>query len=160
MLDRIADDAKAEGMDFIQPKIINTVIQHVFSKRGALMGIPYFVMCYVKGFGRWIPDQKGVKLRQQYYVERKVYKKAFSKRLRLNRAILKRTKAMYWKYWHTTTSERKMGFKLWKIASGRKALLDQKYRELNKIRTDFMKKEKNKFNYITIRKVKRKKNWR
>jgi len=160
LLDRITEDAKKEGIDFITPKIVNSVIQHIFSVRGALGGIPHFVLNSIVGFGRWIPNQSLVKLRKQYYIDRIKHKRAFSKQLELNRRMVKRCKAAYSKYFHSSTAEITMTYLVWKKATGRKRKLDTAYRKLNKLRTDFMKLEREKYNYITIKKEFKRKNFR
>jgi len=156
----IAIDAKERGMDFITPSIVRSVIHHLFAKRGALQGIPYFVRASIKGFGKWEPDKDNEKLRERYYVERKRYREAFRKQLRNCRQIIRYSKKKYKEYREESTAANPLPYKYWKIASGRKKVIDGAYRKLNKIRSNWMKKEKNKFNYITIREQKRKKKWK
>lgn len=160
LLDCITEDAKKEGIDFMTPKIVNSVIQYTFSVRGALGGVPHFVLNSIVGFGRWIPNKKLVKLRKQYYIARAKHKKKFTYQLSLSKQMLKRCKAAYSKYYHSSTAEITMTYLVWKKAVGYKQRLDASYRKLNKIRRDFMKLEREKFNYITIRKEFKRKRFR
>lgn len=152
--ERIAQDAKETGLN-ISPKNIAFVIQHTFSVRGALNSIPHFVFCSIKRFGRWVPDPKGVKLRKRYYIERARYRQAFSRQLRRNRKYLEETKRLYGEY-RNSGAEILLDYETWKKATGRRLKLDQMYRKLNRIRENFMKKEKEKFNYVTINTVNKK----
>lgn len=154
IMERIAQDAKENGFD-ISPKNTAFVIQHTFSVRGALNSIPHFVTCSIINFGRWVPDPKGIKLRKRYYVERARYRKAFSKQLKKNRAYLQKTKQLYGEYVNSG-AEILLDYETWKKATGRRRELDKMYRKLNKIREKFMKKEREKFHYVTINTVNKK----
>jgi len=160
LVDRIAEDAREEGIDFITPEIVNSVIQYIFSVRGALGGIPHFVLNSIVGFGRWIPNKSLVRLRKQYYIDRAKYKKAFKYQAQNCKGRLNRGKAAFTKYYKNSTAEIKMSYKIWHKATGRKAKLDSEYRKLNKLRRDFMKLEREKYDYITIRKEFKRKNFR
>ena len=151
--EQIARDAKKEGID-IDSENIAFVIQFLFSKRGALGGIPHFVYASITGFGKWLPDKKGVKLRKRYYKERKEYLAKFYRRSKLNKAMVKKTKELYFRYLETSTAEIKMGFHAWKKATGRKKKLDAKYRELNKLKRDYIKREEKIYGYVLTRKRK------
>ena len=154
--EQIALDAQKAGMDRINTKKVQTVILYVFSVRCALMGMPHFVLATIGGFGYWIPNAQSVRLRIQYYEERKKYRKAFSNRLKGNHAILKYSVAMYKKYREQADPVYYMKYSVWKKATGRQKIHDRKYRELNKIREKFAEKEKKKYDYITIKKRHRK----
>ena len=154
--ERIAQDAKERGLD-ISPKNIAFVIQHTFSVGGALNSIPHFITASAKSFGRWVPDRKGIVLRKRYYVERAIYRRQFSVQLRKCRAYLRKTNELYDDYKENSGAEVIYSYPIWKMATGRKAELDRMYRKLNKIRSNFMKKEREKFNYVTIPEKKNKK---
>lgn len=146
--EQIAQDAKENGID-ISAKNIAFVIQHVFSIRGALESIPYFIPAFIKGFGRWIPNKDGVKLRKRYYRARAKYNAEYKLRLRRAKAAIIYSKILYAKYLETSTAEIQLSYYLWKKASGRKKIIDKKYNELNQLRRTFHKREKNTFNYVT-----------
>lgn len=156
IIELIAKDAQEKGWDFIKPNIVNSVIQRVFSVNGGLSGVPHFVLNSIKRFGKWLPNPEQVRKRERYYVDRKIYKQKFSYQLHLNRAMLKRAKAAYKKYYFQELPEIKMGYRLWMRATGRTRKLDRAYAKLNKIRKDWMKKEKEVYQYITIKERKKK----
>lgn len=147
IFERIVEDARAEGKDHITIKHVETVIRYVFSVRGALKGVPLFVVASIKGFGNFIPDEESRKLRDQYYVDLKKYRAKFSKRMWLNKAILKRSKEKYWEYYNQEFPEIKLGYKMWLKATGRDKLHRRKFKELDNIRIAWNKKEKEKYNF-------------
>jgi len=151
--EQIAQDAKEKGMD-ITPKNIAFVIQFVFSKRGALNSIPHFVYASVRGFGKWLPDPEGMKLRIAYYAERVAYMRKFRSMSNLNKSMVKRAKRRYQEYLETNTAEIKLGYAAWKRATGYKHKLDVKYRRLNRLKHNYVKREKEVYGYVLTRKKK------
>lgn len=157
--EQIAEDAKKEGLD-ISANDISSVIRFMFSLRGALNSVPYFIEARLSGFGRWIPDQKGVRLRKRYYKAKNKFNDQFRAQLKRCRESLKYSKRMYNKYLANSTAEIKLSYPMWRIASGRQEVIDQRYKELNQLRRAFYKREKNVFHYGTMKLPYRKKKYK
>jgi hypothetical protein len=137
---QIYKDAQEEGLPHINEQLVSSVIQYVYSVRGAFNRIPYFLFSSAKYFGRFTPNPRFVRLKQRLYVE---FGKFKSKQGSLMTKALKYTRAnneLYKEYLRTSKAVIPLEYRRWVIHTGRKETADKMFKDIYSLRIAFTQK--------------------